>query len=218
SIRHLTPQNQKTKLPMLFCSVLQCCHQQSIISKINNHSAFSISSSSSTSSSLGDNNSQVTMEEVWKEINFGSLHYHRQLNIGHEPMLKNQNPNNSTFQDFLNMPLNQQPPPLPPSSSTIVTALYGSLPLPPPATVLSLNSGVGFEFLDTTETLVASNPHSFEESARVGCLGKKRSQDPDESRGDRRYKRMIKNRESAARSRARKQECVSLYSSNLQFL
>ncbi|XP_020889544.1 bZIP transcription factor 27 isoform X1 [Arabidopsis lyrata subsp. lyrata] len=196
---------------MLFCSVLQCCHQQSII---RSTTIVPSSSSSSTSSSLGHNNSQVTMEEVWKEINNGSLHYHRQLNIGHEPMLKNQNPNNSTFQDFLNMPLNQQPP----STSSIVTALYGSLPLPPPATVLSLNSGVGFEFLDTTETLAASNPHSFEESARVGCLGKKRSQDPDESRGDRRYKRMIKNRESAARSRARKQECVSLYSSNFQFL
>ncbi|CAA0364513.1 unnamed protein product [Arabidopsis thaliana] len=149
------------------------------------------------------------MEEVWKEINLGSLHYHRQLNIGHEPMLKNQNPNNSIFQDFLNMPLNQPPPPPPPpSSSTIVTALYGSLPLPPPATVLSLNSGVGFEFLDTTENLLASNPRSFEESAKFGCLGKKRGQDSDDTRGDRRYKRMIKNRESAARSRARKQECA----------
>ncbi|XP_010490390.1 PREDICTED: bZIP transcription factor 27-like, partial [Camelina sativa] len=150
-----------------------------------NHSAFSISSSSSsssttlasassTSSSLGQNKSQVTMEEVWKEFNLGSLHYHRQVNIGHEPMLKNENPNNSIFQDFLNMPLNQQPPPQPPSSSSIVTALYGSpLPLPPPATVLSLNSGVGFKFLDNTDSLVASNPNSFEESASFGFFAKK---------------------------------------------
>ncbi|EOA32687.1 hypothetical protein CARUB_v10015985mg [Capsella rubella] len=175
-----------------------------------NHSAFSVSSSSS--SSQGQNKSQVTMEEVWKEINLGSLHYHRQVNIGHEPMLKNQNPNNnSIFQDFLNMPLKQQPPLPPSSSSSIVTALYGSpLPIPPPATVLSLNSGVGFKFLDNTDTLVASNPNSFEGSARFGCFGKKRGQDSDGSRGDRRHKRMIKNRESAARSRARKQERVSL--------
>ncbi|XP_010467572.1 PREDICTED: bZIP transcription factor 27-like [Camelina sativa] len=146
------------------------------------------------------------MEEVWKEFNLGSLHYHRQVNIGHEPMLKNQNPNNSIFQDFLNMPLNNQQPPQPPSSCSIVTALYGSpLPLPPPATVLSLNSGVGFKFLDNTDSLLASNPNSFEESASFGCFAKKRGQVFDESRGDRRHKRMIKNRESAARSRARKQ-------------
>ncbi|CAH2051393.1 unnamed protein product [Thlaspi arvense] len=125
----------------------------------------------------------VTMEEVWKEINLASLQQHRQLNTDHEPMLRNQNPNNSMFQDFLNVPLNQQPPP---STS--------SFSLPPPATVLSLN------------------PHSisthFDESVRFGCFGKRRSQDSDESRGERRHKRMIKNRESAARSRARKQECA----------
>ncbi|CAA7022087.1 unnamed protein product [Microthlaspi erraticum] len=137
---------------------------------------------------------QVTMEDVWKEINLASLHQHRKLNT-HEPMLRNQNPHNSLFQDFLNIPLNQQPPHC--SSST----LHGS-PLPlPPATFLSLN------------------PHSinthFEEPARFGCFGKKRDQQSDESRGERRHKRMIKNRESAARSRARKQDCASPYSSSL---
>ena len=127
---------------------------------------------------------QVTMEEVWKDINLASLHQHRQLNIDHEPVLSNQNPNNSIFQDFLNKPLNQEPPPS--SSSTH----HGSL-LAPPATVISFN------------------PHSidthFDESAMFGCFGKKRGQDSDESRGDKRHKRMTKNRESAARSRARKQ-------------
>ncbi|KAF8093468.1 hypothetical protein N665_0383s0096 [Sinapis alba] len=125
------------------------------------------------------------MEEVWKEINLASLHQHRQLNIDHEPMLSNQNPNNSIFQDFLSKPLSQEPPAS--SSSTH----HGSL-LTPPATVTSLN------------------PHSidthFDESAKFGCSEKKRGQDSDESRGDRRHKRMTKNRESAARSRARKQE------------
>ncbi|KAL1191944.1 bZIP transcription factor 27 [Cardamine amara subsp. amara] len=171
-------------------------------------SSTSSSSTSSSSTSLGQNRSQVTMEEVWKEINLSSLHHQRQLNI-QEPMLKNQNPNNSIFQDFLNTPLNQQQPPPPFSSSSIVNVLYGSpLPLPPPVTVLTLNSGVGFEFLDNTDTLVASNPYFFKESENFGCFGKKRGQDSDQSRGDRRHKRMIKNRESAARSRARKQECA----------
>lgn len=39
----------------------------------------------------------------------------------------------------------------------------------------------------------------------LACFDKKRFQDPDNNSGDRRHKRMIKNRESAARSRARKQ-------------
>ncbi|XP_013596199.1 bZIP transcription factor 27 isoform X2 [Brassica napus] len=158
-----------------------------------NHSAFSVSSSSSSlphSYSQAKNMTQVTMEEVWKDINLASLHQHRQLNIDHEPVLSNQNPNNSIFKDFLKKPLNQEPQPLPPSSSS--STLHRSLPPPPPETVLSLN------------------PHSinthFDESARFGCFGMKRGgQESDESRGDRRHKRMIKNRESAARSRARKQ-------------
>ncbi|KAG2303053.1 hypothetical protein Bca52824_031704 [Brassica carinata] len=128
---------------------------------------------------------QVTMEEVWKEINLASIHQHRQLNIDHEPVLRNQNPNNSIFQDFLNKPLNKEPPPW--SSSTH----QGSL-LTPPATVISLNPHP----IDT----------HFYKSARFGYSGKKRGQDSDDSRGDRRHKRMTKNRDSAARSRARKQE------------
>ncbi|CAN6970799.1 unnamed protein product [Brassica rapa subsp. trilocularis] len=134
---------------------------------------------------------QVTMEEVWKEINLASLHPHRQLNIDHEPVLSNQNPNKSIFQDFLNKPLNQEPPPS--SSSTHHVSL-----LAPPATVISLNT----HSIDT----------HFDESAMFGCFGKKRGQDSDESRGDRRHKRMTKNRESAARSRARKQELLTILS------
>ncbi|CAH8313934.1 unnamed protein product [Eruca vesicaria subsp. sativa] len=136
---------------------------------------------------------QVTMEEVWKEINLASFHKHRHLNIDHEPVLRNQNPTNSIIQDFLSKPLNKEPPPS--SSSTHHVSL-----LLPPATVPSLNPQYS---IDT----------HFDESARFGCLGKKRSQDSDESRGDRRHKRMTKNRESAARSRARKQERVSPYPS-----
>ncbi|CAG7860770.1 unnamed protein product [Brassica rapa] len=135
-----------------------------------NHSDFSISSSTSSSLShslpQAKNMTQVTMEEVWKEINLALLHPHRQLNIDDEP-------------------LNQEPPPS--SSSTHHVSL-----LAPPATVISLNT----HSIDT----------HFDESAMFGCFGKKRGQDSDESRGDRRHKRMTKNRESAARSRARKQE------------
>ncbi|CAN8257751.1 unnamed protein product [Cochlearia groenlandica] len=112
------------------------------------------------------------MEEVWKEINLNSTihqhHHHHHVSINnHEPKLKNQNHNNSIFQDFFKMPMNQEP---------------------------------------TQPSYTSLN----QETSRFGCFVKKRNQEVDESKGERRHKRMIKNRESAARSRARKQECISL--------
>ncbi|KAL0891579.1 hypothetical protein Bca101_015562 [Brassica carinata] len=177
----------------------------------------SISSSSPPSHSQGSQSqkrSLVTMEDVWKDINLGSIHsQHPQGN--HEPR-----------------PLNQEPaiPTMGSSSSngdtTTVSALLSSSPLaPPPATVLSLNSGSGFEFLDNQDSLVTPNYNlhshnhlntSFEALVTPTCFGEKRGQESNgEGSGNRRNKRMIKNRESAARSRARKQECASLSSPNL---
>ncbi|KAF2584517.1 hypothetical protein F2Q70_00033881 [Brassica cretica] len=96
------------------------------------------------------------------------------------------------------------------------TTVFSSSPLAPPATVLSLNSGAGFEFLDNQDPLATSNLHSHNHLTDVPsfntsledftCFGKKRGQESNEGSGNRRHKRMIKNRESAARSRARKQE------------
>ncbi|KAH0894134.1 hypothetical protein HID58_056563 [Brassica napus] len=191
----------------------------------------SISSSSSPSHSQVQKRSLITMEEVWKDINLASIHHlnhhsqHPQHN--HEPRFRshnhqNQNPN-SIFQDFLNRPLNLEPT-IPTSLSgdaTTGTALFGSSPLAPPATVLSLNSSACFEFLDNQDPLVTSNSnlHShnhltnvrsagtpFEALVTSTCFGKKRGQESNEGSGNRHHKRMIKNRESAARSRARKQE------------
>nr|BAC65866.1 bZIP transcription factor [Arabidopsis thaliana]BAC65871.1 bZIP transcription factor [Arabidopsis thaliana] len=212
------------------------------VSSISSSSPSSSSSSSSTSSSspLPSQDSQaqkrslVTMEEVWNDINLASIHHlnrhspHPQHN--HEPRFRgqnhhNQNPN-SIFQDFLNGSLNQEPAPTsqttgsaPNGDSTTVTVLCSS-PFPPPATVLSLNSGAGFDFLDNQDPLVTSNSNlhthhhlsnahafntSFEALVPSSSFGKKRGQDSNEGSGNRRHKRMIKNRESAARSRARKQ-------------
>ncbi|EFH45310.1 predicted protein [Arabidopsis lyrata subsp. lyrata] len=212
------------------------------LNRVSSISSSSPSSSSSTSSSSplpsqdsqGQKRSLITMEEVWKDINLASIHHlnrhspHPQHN--HEPRFRshnhqNQNPN-SIFQDFLNGSLNQEPAPTslttgsaPNGDSTAVTALCSS-PFPPPATVLSLNSGAGFEFLDNQDPLVTSNSnrHShhhlsnvqsfntpFEALVPSTCFGKKRGQESNEGSGNRRHKRMIKNRESAARSRARKQ-------------
>ncbi|KAG7540209.1 hypothetical protein ISN45_Aa07g004500 [Arabidopsis thaliana x Arabidopsis arenosa] len=219
----------------------QTLNKVSSISSSSPSSSSSSSSSTSSSSPLPSQDSQsqkrslITMEEVWKDINLASIHHlnrhspHPQQN--HEPRFRSHNHNpNSIFQDFLNGSSNQEPPPTsltagsaPNGDSTTVTALCSS-PFPPPATVLSLNSGAGFEFLDNQDPLVTSNSnlhnhnhlsnvHSFntpfEALVPSTCFGKKRGQESNEGSGNRRHKRMIKNRESAARSRARKQECAS---------
>ncbi|CAN6984610.1 hypothetical protein BRARA_A00255 [Brassica rapa] len=214
-------------------------HRISVTNKnkiLNTVSSISSSSPSSSSSSLhssqdsqeAQKSSLITMEEVWEDIHHLNRHsQHPQHN--HEPRFRSHNHQNpdSIFQDFLNGPLNHEPTiPMGSSSNghtTTVTALFSSSPLPPPATVLSLNSGAGFEFLDNQDPLVTSNLHSHNHLTDVPsfntsledftCFGKKRGQESNEGSGNRRHKRMIKNRESAARSRARKQECASLSSS-----
>ncbi|WZY86482.1 hypothetical protein YC2023_032866 [Brassica napus] len=162
---------------MLFSANHQRNNRVSATSKnktLNNVSSISSSSSPShPQDSQSQKKSLVTMEDVWKDINLGSIQsQHPQGN--HEPRFgshnhQNQNPN-SIFQDFLNRPLNQEPTiptGLTMSSSsngdtTTVTALLSSPPLAPPATVLSLNSGAGFEFLDNQDPLVTPkyNLHS----------------------------------------------------------
>ncbi|MBA0715607.1 hypothetical protein Golax_014497 [Gossypium laxum] len=157
------------------------------------------------------------MEEVWKEINLASLHDNSSSREG-------LNPHNPHFilQDFLARPFSKDPPANRVSANGDTTFLV-SPPPPPPATLLSLNSGPGFDFLDNSCPLrskprlqMQNNPISdlsnmncpFEALASpsgLACFDKKRFQDPDNNSGDRRHKRMIKNRESAARSRARKQ-------------
>ncbi|KAG4153677.1 hypothetical protein ERO13_D03G006700v2 [Gossypium hirsutum] len=153
-----------------------------------------------------------TMEEVWNDITLASLHdHHSSSSSSREPFSSSPH---LILQDFL---ASRSDPP-PPQQQTngggdTNTMLYGS-PLPPPATVLSLNSGPGFEFLDNPRlqsspisTLLTFNSpfEALASSTTLATFGKKRTQDSDNSSGDRRHKRMIKNRESAARSRARKQ-------------
>ncbi|CAN8229207.1 unnamed protein product [Cochlearia groenlandica] len=191
-----------------------------------------VTSTSSSSSSSQDSQAQKrslhTMEEVWKDINFASIHHlnhhNQQPQHNHEPRFMSHNNHqnhNSNFQDFLNRPMSLTIGSASNGYTTTVTALSAS-PLPPPVTVLSLNSGAGFEFLDNQEPLVTPNSildsHThlsrnvssfntpFESLVTSTCFGKKRDHDSNEGSGNRRHKRMIKNRESASRSRARKQE------------
>ncbi|XP_047318554.1 protein FD [Impatiens glandulifera] len=149
-----------------------------------------------------------TMEEVWKDINLSSL----QDDSSHPQIIPSRssrdhshnNTNPFTFQDFLGRPFPADP------SAPVNTAVTSS----PPPTILSLNSVPdqfhllgninGFDQHQTTNNL---SYDTLPCSTSLPLMGKKRFPEPppESNPGDRRHKRMIKNRESAARSRARKQ-------------
>ncbi|KAF9682163.1 hypothetical protein SADUNF_Sadunf05G0080100 [Salix dunnii] len=234
----------------------KCCHQTNCEGTSYNDKTKSLrkvsssisSKSSSTSSSPSifspSYNLQCraqqkaeTMEEVWKDISLASLHDHtstdqelsmtsRLHNISHH----HNNSPNFILQDFLARPFSKDPP------TRMVSIIRDSTPfgspVPPPATVLSLNSRPGFDFLENSNhpqrpnSQLQSNPISnissftnpfegLDSSPGLPSFCKKRSQESDGSSGDRRHKRMIKNRESAARSRARKQESPFLLKDSL---
>ncbi|KAK1296553.1 Protein FD [Acorus calamus] len=150
--------------------------------------------------------SRKTMDEVWKDINLSNLHDHHQQ----QPTMDFRSP--MTLQDFLSRPfhipssaprdMGPPPPPQPPPSP------------PPPHNMLNLKSNMNnFLYMDPLQTsntgpsaAIANSDVSFE-GGDVGSSGglfsfyKKRLPEQDAISGDRRHKRMIKNRESAARSR-----------------
>lgn len=193
-------------------------------------SSTSSSASPSPFSSVPDHQRAIkTMEEVWKDITLSSLH--------DQP--SRDDPSMTRFpgiilQDFLARPFNHK------ESHQVTKAAasshYGSpTPNPPqPATMLTLNSTTGFHLLGNSELLLKQNsilqppqhisnagvcsPVNVPFDAFNTCVppikanGRKRCPEPPVNNStDRRHKRMIKNRESAARSRARKQESFLLY-------
>jgi hypothetical protein len=143
------------------------------------------------------------------------------------------------LQDFLAGPLNRPPSMSPPVDHTT--------PLPPiptpnlPLTSLSLNTGLEFSYsgnspssnsssgdskpigqvTDTSSFISPVYPDMIMDPASpaniVSLYSNKRVPDGPPIGGDRRHKRMIKNRESAARSRARKQACTSTKLSTIDF-
>ena len=159
-------------------------------------------------------NRQRTMEEVWKDINLASLNDHNTF------FTNTNNPNfgNTVLQDFLARPFTRES-----QTPSLVSSSPTQSPVPSqPATVLSLGSGPEFhrhfdsltsrnsQFLPSFSNGSSFNSASFESlaydsSSLPSFANNKRLAESDSSPEDRRHKRMIKNRESAARSRARKQ-------------
>ncbi|XP_009390992.2 bZIP transcription factor 27-like [Musa acuminata AAA Group] len=190
----------------------------------NNRAASSSSSSrtspsSTTSTLLPRTPKRRTMEEVWRDISLCSLHHQeRQLT----PMNHHQRHSPATspsfratmLQDFLAGPLNRPhavPPddvPRPRSSTTPLTqlSLSPTLEIQPMGSDAHANSssiGYNASFISPAFSGNMRRPPS-----PIGlfsfCSKEAVSENPSAS-CDRRHKRMIKNRESAARSRARKQ-------------
>ncbi|KAG9131025.1 hypothetical protein Leryth_006795 [Lithospermum erythrorhizon] len=166
----------------------------------NNNNGLSRGSSSSASSSspspfspLPFNPRAKTMEEVWKDINLASLqHDHHNPSRG------------LTFQDFLARPFSNDPP------NSTISARFNS-PAPPPGTMLTLNSVPELNYFGGNFDPPRHNPqqslpfNSFGAASGFQNANDKKRFPEFGNTVDRRNKRMIKNRESAARSRARKQ-------------
>ncbi|XP_043809115.1 bZIP transcription factor 27-like isoform X2 [Manihot esculenta] len=183
----------------------------------NDNNSRSISSSPSKSSSICSSPSsdqavntsssvRKSMEDVWKDINLTCLQECPISNPNHH------RPVGMILQDFLVRPFNKDSP-TPPSSAGRATDFPNSL-APRTATILTLNSGPSPDILESDSVRTRPNNPQLHTHASIGALGsssafpsicKKRVQENDDNTSDRRHKRMIKNRESAARSRARKQ-------------
>ncbi|XP_044475013.1 protein FD-like [Mangifera indica] len=182
---------------------------------------------------------RTTMEEVWRDISLSSLDDHSNSilsnNINKYSNNRRSNYPSLILQDFLARPFNNDPSPRRPSSEP-------SFPLKSPlATMLSLNSGSACSDVQHPESGSCParpnqklNGHHSSGTCSLGCSHnsvldatgsptvfppycKKRVSEKDEYSEERRHKRMIKNRESAARSRARKQESFCPFSLSFKF-
>ncbi|XP_022631457.1 protein FD-like [Vigna radiata var. radiata] len=146
------------------------------------------------------------MEEVWKDINLATLNDQVTRST-----TTHSNLGGVILQDFLARPFTIDPPNTILSSQSPTLYAAPSSPAPPLLTALSLSSHPHLRFDPHTQK--PSHPHHPPPPSNHSCfttpttasLGAKRFAEPDCNLGDRRNKRMIKNRESAARSRARKQ-------------
>ncbi|KAK4368159.1 hypothetical protein RND71_011951 [Anisodus tanguticus] len=150
------------------------------------------------------------MEEVWKDINLSSLEDHHTTNYSrdHDHHHQATNFGGMILQNFLARPFANSPSP----AAAAAAAASPSIPANP-TTLLNLNSVPALHFLDNSNSILHPRTSTIsqvplEAFASANASGGKRvvPEAENNSTGDRRNKRMIKNRESAARSRSRKQE------------
>ncbi|KAB1204057.1 Protein FD [Morella rubra] len=136
----------------------------------SNGNSFSPSKSSSTCSSPSPSSPVIStpsarkfMEEVWKDISLASLHERSNKTRSSTITTINTTTENPEFcgtslQDFFTRPLNKDPAKrgassgaTDPSLAVETTFLY--TPVPPPTTMLSLNSGSDFAYLESRDPI-----------------------------------------------------------------
>ncbi|XAR61626.1 hypothetical protein NMG60_11016094 [Bertholletia excelsa] len=130
------------------------------------------------------------MEEMWKGLSLPSPYQH--------PMAAASHHHAYNFQDFLTRPSDK----LPPTRATNDSQEPLSAPPCRCASALSLSYSQKTSHPSLANVGSVSPPLG---DSVFASLCKKRATEIDENSGDQRHKRMMKNRESAARSRARKQ-------------
>ncbi|RVX03253.1 Protein FD [Vitis vinifera] len=224
-------------LPSLSLSLSMFTMWSSLVDDDDNGSSKRVSCSPSTSSTcsshppfspsspIPDSSPKKTMDEVWKDLSLSSLHHHSISTVNNATTNTHHAFRSTLLQDFLARPSNMDP--LRTGTSTADPSSAGAAtpfasPLPPPPTLLSLNSLPDFHCIDDTDPMkphshlhnnaTAATPYLYPPfnvlaaaSPEYPSFRKKRPRGSDDNSGDRRHKRLIKNRESAARSRARKQ-------------
>ncbi|KAK2983373.1 hypothetical protein RJ640_020813 [Escallonia rubra] len=162
------------------------------ISAAPSHSSKS-SATCSYPSPLPPHNDDKSMEDIWKDISLSTLHQPTTPASSSSAANTAARPppfHREILQDFCSGPLGRHLLPIQPS---------GALGVPPSA------PGAGISGSPAT-TLLSLN--SADPSKKNSSACRKRAPENDED-DDERHKRMIKNRESAARSRARKQASTS---------
>ncbi|CAL9044917.1 protein FD-like [Musa acuminata AAA Group] len=203
-------------------------HKSSSSNIVSSSSSSKSSPSSNPSVLIPPTIRRRTVEEVWNDISLTTLHHERLLiPLDHQSYHHHHPASSPSFkgmilQDFLAGPLNRP--------RTISPHAVEELPLLPPPlsptlpqTALSLNSGMEFEYLrphaDSHSNSSSNGQNAcFIPFAISGAIdgppsptalfsfcSKNRLPENSVVGTDRYRRRMIKNRESAARSRARKQ-------------
>ncbi|KAH9693494.1 protein FD [Citrus sinensis] len=192
-------------------------------------SSISKSSSSCSSPSSPGTPNKKSMEEVWQDISLTSLQDHANTAIPNTTGIPNTSAA-LIFQDFFARPFNKDPPITkasaaahPSTAEPSNSSCFGNLAPHHGGALLSLNSGSGFNYLENVPAPLAhhhqrpshqllqgfplNNCNSpFDDALApahvVSSICFKRPQEHEGHLTDRRHKRMMKNRESAARSRA----------------